>query len=709
MQGFCKIGDNGSFIKAERFNAMVLMAWVMPDVIKMDFTWADYDKLLDKVKELAGKAEAIPPWATIRAMPAEEVDALIAKLGIASRAFEIDKREYLTKIFEFLERKMNADTSLRYLKVMDPSALIKTRKDLPELRESVRKRFANGGFEGKGINDFSIIYDKESALYRMWYIGINQYEGEQPATLLGYAESSDGIYWIRKAGKFAKGTILNFKNAGKVTVIKCDDGLLRMAISGNPPEDSGISPGDAYILESNDGMNWKISNSIQMLSEGRVKGKAFDDNGINNMFLGQYEGKYFLYYGGNLNEWDKAFPTRDEFEKMGARDLYKYAEMVGFRMSRNRNYINEYLPIAKTALEESDNLSKLPDETIRNLALYYRLEFDLTDTDLIKIDREMLIFSIRKSFLNRTFTQYGKTIYYPSVKEIETMDHPVLVENCGKYGIKMNDKEPTDEVMRDALKTFVILCDGKEEDLGEFSQDELIKLINDYSLAVKIEAVRDLPKHVGNIPRKTIEEKLASTLKDRRQGFIDQQRIVTRIGLMTTTDFQNWEKHSGDQIAGSVVTNDPRGFENPLVKAEGEFNKMITILGWFAVGLGLINLSRHHGLNIAKRGKNYMMSLSFFIAFFISIIIMPLYYPYYSRFIQVPNPYKFIQNFVAEPIIACILGLLGYYITSAAYRAFRVKNAEAAMMMLIAVLCMLGNISVFFEPLSRKLFLHTCI
>lgn len=710
LEQFARIlqeGDSSSFIKAERFNAMVLMAWVLPDVLKMAFFWDDFDQLREKISDMAQNAGTMPPWATIRAMPVDEIDALIAKLGIEQKAFEINKKEYLNRMLEFLEGKMDADTSLRYLKVMDPAALIKTRKDLPELRESVRKRFSNGGFEGKEINDFSIVYDEKATLYRMWYAGTNQYEGEQPMTLLGYAESSDGINWARKAGKSPKGTIIDFRSVSKVSVAKCDDGLLRMAISGNPPPESGVSEGDAYLLKSADGMNWEIIEALKIRTTVAAGSRSFDDNGINNLYLAQNDGKYTLYYGGNLNDWDRPFPIRVELEKMGAKDLYKYAEMVGFRMSRDKNYVLEYLPLAKTALEEPDKLASLPDETIRSLALYYRLEFDLSGDDLLKIDRELLIFAIRKSLLNRTFTQYGKAIYYPPAKAIEAMDHSALLENCGKYGIKANaDNEPTDDAMRKALKTFVILCDGKKEELANFSQHDLIKLIKDYSLTVKIEAVRDLPKQVGNIPRKTIEDKFVSALKDRRKGFVDQQRVVTRIGLIASPDLRNWQKHAGDQVAGSVVTNDPRGFENPLVKAEGEFNKAITIVGWFAIGLGLINLSRHHGLNIMKRGKNYMMSLSFFAAFIISLIIMPLYYPYYSRFIQVPNPYKFMQNFVAEPIIACILGLLGYYITSAAYRAFRVKNVEAAVMMMIAVLCMLGNIPLF-EPLSRKFFLHT--
>ena len=708
LEQFARIlqeGNSPAFFKHERINAMVLMAQVMPDVIKMDFSWSDFDGLRGKIEEMAGNAGEIPPWVSIRMMQIEEVNSLINKLGISDSAFKPDKKESLIKLLEFIEGKTGSEMSLRYLKVIYPAAFSSTRKDLPFLKESVRKLFSNGGFEGLELIDFSILYDEVSNIYRMWYVGKMQFIGEQPSTYLGCAESADGRSWERKSGKCAKGVVLDFKSVKAVSVTQGDDGRFKMAISGKPPEDAGIEQSDVYILESSDGFEWKVMSGIKIRTEN---GEAdFDDGGIHALYLTNIDGKYCLYYSGSLNEWDKPFPSREEIEKMDAGNLYRYAEMVGFRMSRNRQYVVENLSYAKTAIEEPEKLSFLPDETIRNLALYYRLEFDLTGEDLAKIDPELLIFAIRKSFLNRTFTQYGKAIYYPSVKEIDEMGHEELVENSGKYGIKSNTGvEPTDDSMRNALKTFSVLCDGKKDELKKYTQDDLIKIISDYGLSVKIEAVRDLPKEVVNIPRKTLQDKLSSTLKDRRNSFVEQQRVVKRIGMTTSDDLKTWERYKGDRVAGSIVTNDPRGYENPLIKAETEFNKIIIILGWFAVGLGLINLSRHHGLNIMKRGKNYMMSVSFFVAFIVSIIIMPIYYPYYSRFVQVPNPYKFIQNFVAEPIIACILGLLGYYITSAAYRAFRVKNAEAGMMMLIAVLCMLGNISIF-EPISRRLFLHT--
>ncbi len=702
------------FNKFERQSAMALVAWTMPDVINNDFRLSDFPKLQDKVRKMAQGADDMPEWPKVRQMTEEEVTSTLERLGIRPEAFTVDKRDLLLHMLKTLEGKMSKTEILRYFKAVDAAAFQMSRKNLPDLRDSLTKRLTNGGFEGDEFIDFSLIYDSEADLYRMWYIGKKQYPLEPPMQLVGYAESKDGIKWKRKLGPLAKGAILESKHAAKVSAIRCEDGMFRMVLTEAVEEDEPVFEVSAF--ESSDGIeNWEFLGKVDVRDLDGGNGIKFDDGGIQSLFLTQLDGEYYLYYGGNLNKWDKPFPTIEELRNLSVRNLYKCAEMVGFRMSRwNREYNYENLSIAKVALEKPEELNSLDDQKIRDLALYFWLEIDLNGDDLSKIDPERLIFFIRKSLLKRTFIEFGKAIYYPSLEEIEKMTRSELLENCSKYAIAgISDLGAADDdEMRQGLRTFSQLCAGRKDYVETLSQDQLIKIMNDYNISVRIDPHRDLRDEVDNIPRETIQKTLLSTLGYRRANFIEQQKEMdnksepTRIGFITSTDLKNWKRFKGDKHAGSVLETNPHGVKNPLLKAEGEVSRAIIILGWFAVGLGLINLTRHHGKNILKKGKNYMMSAAFFASLIAAFVIMCLFYPYYARFIQVPNPYKFMQNFIAEPIIACILGLLGYYITSAAYRAFRVQNVEAAMMMLIAVLCMLGNISIF-EQYSRSWFLHT--
>ncbi len=813
LQQFLRIlqeSESREFMKYHRLGAMTYMAWTMDDdVIDMDFRIPDYEKVRREVEKMAKgieEVENVPSWQEAPFLKKERIDELIGILGVPDEAFEIPRRDMIVKVLRFLERKTDKESALRYYKILSPSAIEMTRMNIPVIRDNLRRRLMNGGLEGDELMDFSIIYDEDVQLYKMWYIGEKKYEGESSCKLLGYAESEDGLEWVRKPGKYPKGSVLDFKKVSNVAVAKCDDGRFRMIVTGQPKDEEKAeetegegagqegdeteitetgpaetapeeeSPAeeektpDAYAFETEDVLDWGAPvGKVYIKTE---KGDNFDDGGIKNLFLTQIDGKYHLYYGGDLNDWDTPFPTEKELKEKSVKDLYKYATMVGFLMKRwDREYNFTNLALAKTILENPDDLDDLPLETIQDLAHYYKVEFDLTGHDLDKIDSRLFLFYIRKAFLKRTFIKYGKAISYPSVEEIEQMDQWELQSECGRYGIaimwpdehlreellkKSGESAPDDEEvptaeqvqkmdhidlvlecrkreiktlkplddnvkpdeMRRELKAFSQMCEGKEDYLDRISRDDLIRIIVENDLSVKLAMdekakirtgyfTKLLPRdQVKSIPRRKIQEVLASTLKARRGTYLEQQRVVTRIGLAKSEDFEEWERIEGSEVSGSVLTNDKRGTENPLMKWEGQFSRAITILGWFAVGLGLVNLTRHHGTNVLKRGKNWMMSTCFFASLLGSLVIMILIYPYYSQFTQVPNAYKFMQDFIAEPIIATILGLLGYYITSAAYRAFRVKNTEAAMMMLIAVLCMLGNISMF-EPFSRRLFLHT--
>ncbi|HAI21140.1 MAG TPA: hypothetical protein DCM14_04495, partial [Clostridiales bacterium UBA8153] len=56
--------------------------------------------------------------------------------------------------------------------------------------------------------------------------------------------------------------------------------------------------------------------------------------------------------------------------------------------------------------------------------------------------------------------------------------------------------------------------------------------------------------------------------------------------------------------------------------------------------------------------------------------------------------FRWIFNALVAPIEATMFSILAFFIASAAYRAFRVRTAEATVMMVVAVIVMLGNVPV---------------
>jgi len=64
--------------------------------------------------------------------------------------------------------------------------------------------------------------------------------------------------------------------------------------------------------------------------------------------------------------------------------------------------------------------------------------------------------------------------------------------------------------------------------------------------------------------------------------------------------------------------------------------------------------------------------------------------------------YDFVYEGLFIPLGSAMFALLGFYIISAGYRAFRVKSAESALMMIAAVIVMLGQIP-FYSYISEDL------
>ncbi len=526
----------------------------------------------------------------------------------------------------------------------------------------------------------------------MWYVG-EGFAGNR----LCYAESKDGIRWQRRRGEYKGGSILDDGSVISVSVIKEEDNRFTMAY---------LAKGRVHKATSDDGIKWNIEPK-PIISNAAEDTLRFDSESLNKVSLVKKDETYYLFYSGSRNEKKRPFPTEKDMQKMSTRELYELGKMVGLQMQWDKQKNIKNLSYSKIILEQPEELGRFSYSQIRKIAKAYKLKIDLQSDEIGKIDRRKIIMTIRKIFLNRCFAKYGKTIEYPSVEEVEKMSRSALVKNCIKYDIKGigNLQTETTANLRRASKTFSELARGRKEVLQRYSKDELMKIVSDYNIDVTLED-RDLVEELNNIARSVIESWIIKTVRGRYDIYIGKQPLVSRIGLASSSDGTTWKKFEGDEVGKSVLSNFPGGKTNPLVAAEGKFGDIITILSWFAIGLGMVNLFRHHGGVVLKREKLWPFSMVFFIAFFSALSLAITYYPRSVRFIQGPSPYKFFEDFITQPLVATIMGLLGFYITSAAYRAFRIRTAEASVMMLVALLCMLGNV-VLLEPLTKRWLVHT--
>ena len=166
----------------------------------------------------------------------------------------------------------------------------------------------------------------------------------------------------------------------------------------------------------------------------------------------------------------------------------------------------------------------------------------------------------------------------------------------------------------------------------------------------------------------------------------------------------------------------------------------IIIVLALAIGLGVINLFAHHAKNAVNKRKDWQYSIIVFVSFFVVAAALLWQYRVSAERARVADPAlpalqridelrksqpgltireaqaalspedqaalqrmrayqdryhfqprEFCVNYVRRPLEATVMALLGFYITYAAYRAFRLRSLEATVMMLSAAIVILGS------------------
>lgn len=121
-----------------------------------------------------------------------------------------------------------------------------------------------------------------------------------------------------------------------------------------------------------------------------------------------------------------------------------------------------------------------------------------------------------------------------------------------------------------------------------------------------------------------------------------------------------------------------------LANVSREIQNWTLIVAAFALGLAAFNLIRIHLANVRLKKAGWYNSVALIITLlvmsFIGVVYgtnSPLYQYWYTGFLV--------------PVDATIFSLLAFYITSAAYRAFRARNTDATILLVTAFVVMLGR------------------
>lgn len=109
-----------------------------------------------------------------------------------------------------------------------------------------------------------------------------------------------------------------------------------------------------------------------------------------------------------------------------------------------------------------------------------------------------------------------------------------------------------------------------------------------------------------------------------------------------------------------------------------------------SLGLGAIRLLMQQSMNVQKRRENWQYSamlLSLFV-----VMLLTGFAGYFATGLQTSNGiYNWLFINIYTPLGATLYPITGFYIFSAAYRAFRARNVDAALMLIAGCFVMLKN------------------
>jgi len=136
---------------------------------------------------------------------------------------------------------------------------------------------------------------------------------------------------------------------------------------------------------------------------------------------------------------------------------------------------------------------------------------------------------------------------------------------------------------------------------------------------------------------------------------------------------------------------------NPFTPLKQSVGYATMVVAGFSFFLAAINLSLVHARNLLRLRSGWYNSLAFFLAF-IAMALFGLWSSYAptARFggLAVSRWHGYLFQEMYVPLNATMFSVLAFYIATAAFRAFRVRTAEAGFMMTAAFVVMLGQVPV---------------
>jgi len=137
------------------------------------------------------------------------------------------------------------------------------------------------------------------------------------------------------------------------------------------------------------------------------------------------------------------------------------------------------------------------------------------------------------------------------------------------------------------------------------------------------------------------------------------------------------------------------GFTLQIVPAFKGFldiqNMWMPIIFGFSIIIGVASLTKYHATKIRREPEERLFSIITFASLILMAVVGLIGMPQQAGFFK--SFYQNLFNYVYVPLQATIFSLLAFYITSAAYRAFKVSEWISTLLLVSGFIVMLGRVA----------------
>jgi hypothetical protein len=129
--------------------------------------------------------------------------------------------------------------------------------------------------------------------------------------------------------------------------------------------------------------------------------------------------------------------------------------------------------------------------------------------------------------------------------------------------------------------------------------------------------------------------------------------------------------------------------------------KWLQIIGGFALVLGVTSLFHQHAVKIRRQEAGWGYSFVLYAGVFMTIVAGALARGK-ENLDGAMTAFGWVYSFMMVPLQGTMFAILAFFIASAAYRSFRARSREAAVLLVAAVIVMMGRVPLgeYLIPLS---------